>query len=61
MKVGDIVLVVENSPRNMWIMGRVLEVIKDKENVVRVAKIKTASSVLMRPIAKLCPLVEMDC
>lgn len=61
VKVGDIVLVVENSPCNMWIMGCVLEVIKDKENVVRVAKIKTASSVLTRPIAKLCPLVEMDC
>jgi uncharacterized phosphosugar-binding protein len=61
VKVGDIVLVVENSPRNMWTMGRVLEVIKDKDSVVRVAKVKTSSSVLTRPITKLCPLIEMDC
>ena len=61
VKVGDIVLVMDNSPRNMWIMGRVLEVMKDKENIVRVVKVKTANSVLTRPIAKLCPLVEVDC
>ncbi|KAL5015288.1 hypothetical protein ScPMuIL_009558 [Solemya velum] len=46
MKVGDIVLVVDASPRNSWNMGRIIEVMNDKSGVVRITKAKTASSVL---------------
>ncbi|XP_062588283.1 uncharacterized protein LOC134249947 [Saccostrea cucullata] len=60
MKVGDIVLVMDNSPRNSWIMGRVIETMKDRDDVVRVVKVKTGSSTLMRPIRKLCLLVESE-
>ncbi|CAG2252827.1 unnamed protein product [Mytilus edulis] len=60
MQVGDIVLISDNAPRNSWNMARVIELIKDKDNVVRIVKVKTANSVLMRPIAKLCLLVEVD-
>jgi hypothetical protein len=30
MKVGDIVLLVDNTPRNAWNMGRIIQVIKDE-------------------------------
>lgn len=57
---GDVVLISDNTPRNSWSMGRIQEVIKDKDSVVRVAKVKTATSILTRPISKLCLLVESD-
>jgi hypothetical protein len=44
----------------MCIMVSVVGVIKDKDNVMCVAKVKTGSSVLTIPI-ELCPFVEMDC
>ncbi|XP_062617869.1 uncharacterized protein LOC134279475 [Saccostrea cucullata] len=61
LQEGDLVLIVENTPRNTWNLGRVLEVIKDKYDVVRVARIKTVSSILTRPVTKLCLLLETDC
>jgi hypothetical protein len=61
MKVGDIVLLVDNTPRNAWNMGRIIQVIKDKDNVARVVKVKTENTTLTRPITKLCLLVENDC
>ena len=60
IREGDIVMISENAPRNSWNIGRVVEVVKDKDNVIRVAKVKTASSELMRPIAKLCLILEND-
>ncbi|XP_043222648.1 uncharacterized protein LOC122381925 [Amphibalanus amphitrite] len=54
LSVGDVVLVVDvNSPRCRWPLGRVLEVFPDGEGLVRSAMVKTASSVLKRPISKL--------
>jgi hypothetical protein len=61
MKVGDILLLVDNTPRNAWNMGRIIQVIKDKDNVARVVKVKTENTTLTRPITKLCLLVENDC
>ncbi|VDH95111.1 Hypothetical predicted protein [Mytilus galloprovincialis] len=60
LKINDLVLIVENTPRNSWTMGRVLEVITDKFGTVRVAKVKTASTVLTRSIGKLCLVLEAD-
>jgi hypothetical protein len=42
-------------------MGRIIQVIKDKDNVARVVKVKTENTTLTRPITKLCLLVENDC
>ena len=60
VKEGDLVLIVENGPRNSWNLGRVLDVQMDRHNIVRVVKIKTVSSILTRPITKLCLLLESD-
>ena len=58
--VGDIVLVVDSTPRNAWALGRILEVVKDKHGLVRRAKLKTKTSTWVRPVTELCLLVEGD-
>ena len=60
VRVGDIVLIADSTPRNKWNLGRVIEVQTDKHDLVRVAKVKTASTTLVRPIAKLCMVLESD-
>lgn len=61
LKIGDVVLVVDsNSPRNSWPMGVVLETVPDRFGLVRQVKVKTATNTLMRPIDKLCLILEMD-
>ena len=61
LQVGDIVLVADsNRPRNSWQMGRIVETFPDGKGFVRQAKIETSSGTLVRPIAKLCLLVEVD-
>lgn len=57
---GDIVLIMDNTPRNAWAMGRIGDVKKDKNDCVRVVKLKTKSSILMRPVNKLCKPLEAD-
>ena len=53
--VNDIVLVADEvTPRNRWPMGRITEVIKGRDGLVRSAVIKTQYSVLKRPASKLC-------
>ena len=48
---GDIVLVsAENSPRNSWPLGRVVEVFADKKGSVRRSRVKVKGAVLERPI-----------
>jgi transposase InsO family protein len=55
--VGDIVLVVDkNVWRGTWPLARVLEVYQAKDGYVRSVKIKTKSSILTRPVNKLCLL-----
>ena len=61
IKVGDIVLVVDGSkPRNMWPMGEVIETRPDKNGFVRQVEIKTRSTTLVRPVTKLCLLLEAE-
>lgn len=61
IKVGDIVLIVnESAPRNLWRMARVIETIPDKKGYVRQAKLRTKNNVLLRPIHKLCLLLESE-
>ena len=50
LKVGDIVLVVDNAARNSWAMGRIVNVHPDKKGFVRSVTVKTKSSLLQRPI-----------
>ena len=59
LAVGDVVLVsAENSPRNLWPLGRIVEVFPDRKGFVRRARVKVKSTILERPIDKLCLLVE---
>ncbi len=61
LEVGDVVLIVDSSaPRNSWTMGKVEKVNLGSQDLVRSAVIKTKTSTLVRPISKLCLLLEQD-
>lgn len=61
LNIGDIVLVVDpTAPRGSWPLGRVLETRPDARGLVRSVKVQTQTSVLERPITKLCRILEMD-
>ena len=55
-KVGDLVLLVEESPhRNLWPKGVVEEVLPDRDDIVRRVKVRTADQkTFLRDIRKLC-------
>ncbi len=57
LQLGDVVLLIDNTPRNSWSLGRVTQVIKDKQGFVRSVHVKTATSELVRPVSKLVLLV----
>lgn len=57
LQIGDVVLIwMDNSSRLNWPIGKIIEIYPSKDGIVRVAKIKTVSGILIRPIKKLCPL-----
>jgi hypothetical protein len=61
IQVDDIVIVVDDQvPRNWWPLGRVVEVMKDSKGFVRRARVKTKTSIVDRPISKLCVLVTSE-
>ncbi|KAL7287013.1 hypothetical protein TKK_0018807 [Trichogramma kaykai] len=53
---GDSIVLLseEKVPPSQWPLGRVIETIKGKDNIVRVVKIKIGSKILTRPVVKLC-------
>lgn len=56
---GDVVLIVDDSaPRGSWIIGRVTAAVPDKKGLVRQVWVKTPTSVVCRPVTKLCLLTE---
>ena len=61
IKIGDVVLIVDsNAPRNSWPMGVIVETMPDSLGLVRQVKEKTVTNILVRPIDKLCVILEMD-
>ena len=61
MKVGDVVVVCDYTlPRNVWKLGRVVEVMAGNDGAVRSVKIRTAKSEYVRSVRKVC-LVEGVC
>ena len=53
IKVDDLVLLMdEKSPRSSWPMGKVIEAIKGRDNLVRTVIVRTKNNVLTRPITK---------
>ena len=56
---GDIVLIADaTAPRGSWLMGKVLDVRADAKGLVRSVRLQTRTSVLERPVTKLCLLLE---
>lgn len=56
-KVGQLVIIKDdNLPPAQWLLGRIIELIYGKKDVVRSVKIKTQTSTLMRPVQKICIL-----
>ncbi|XP_058827506.1 uncharacterized protein LOC131687444 [Topomyia yanbarensis] len=56
VEAGDLVVIVEDHQRNGWTRGRVLQVILGRDGRARSADVKTATTVLRRPVAKLAVL-----
>ena len=56
LKVGDIVLIADTTPRGQWPMGKIVKTYPDDCGLTRTVDVKTASSILKRPIHKLCLL-----
>eukprot|EP00102_Acyrthosiphon_pisum_P024198 XP_016661408.1 PREDICTED: uncharacterized protein LOC107884242 [Acyrthosiphon pisum] len=55
--VGSVVLISEdNLPPLRWKIGRVREVTRGNDNIIRTAVVKTADGELTRAVRKLCPL-----
>ena len=61
LKVGDVVLVKdENTARNVWPLGKIIQVMSDQKGAVRRVLVKMRSTVLERPYDKLCLLLEAE-
>ena len=58
--VNDVVLIVDQCPRNSWSLGRVVSTVTDKKGFAREAAVKTVTSEIRRPIHKLCLILEGD-
>ena len=59
VSVGDLVLIAEEiTPRHVWPLGLVIHVNKGRDGLVRSVRLKTKSSVLVRPITKVVLLEE---
>ena len=53
IQVGDVVLLCEeNTPRFLWPLGLVIEVKEGRDKLVRTVRVKTKSTVLVRPVSK---------
>ncbi|XP_077862497.1 uncharacterized protein LOC144344447 [Saccoglossus kowalevskii] len=61
LQVGDIVLFVDNNaPGNSWPMGRFREVMQDYKDLVRIVRVKTRMTSLLRPVDKICMILMAD-
>ena len=61
LRLEDIVRIVDDSlPRSKWTIGRVVETFMDKHGLVRTVNVKTSTTVLKRPISKLCLILNSD-
>ena len=56
VKVGEVVLIQDDTPHIGWRLAVIEELIEGKDGLVRAAHIRTAQGRTNRPISKLCPL-----
>lgn len=61
MKIGDVVIIKEeNVPPLHWKLGRVEQIFPGPDELVRSVMVRTATSILKRPIVKLGLLLEKN-
>lgn len=60
IEVNDMVLIVDKTPKNYWCLGRVVYTNNDKFRLVRNVYLKTQCDVLMKPVHKVCLLIEAN-
>ena len=61
LQPNDIILVVEpNTTRGIWPIGRVIEALPGPDGTVRVVRVRTKTGTFIRPVGKLCLLVEAE-
>lgn len=60
IKVGDIVLVQAERPRDLWPLGKIVQLYPDKDNIVRVVDVLCGGRVSKRTVDKLVPLEVGD-
>lgn len=59
LDIGSIVLIIEpGTPRAVWKVGKVIEVMKGRDGLTRTAKMRVGKSEVTRPITKLIPLID---
>ncbi|XP_063442541.1 uncharacterized protein LOC134722840 [Mytilus trossulus] len=57
VKIGSVVQIINNSPRMMWKLAVIEDLITGKDEVVRAVKLRTSNGLITtRPIVKLVPL-----
>ena len=57
ISIGDVVLIEEEKvKRNKWRLGKVIEIVRGKDGVIRGAVMETAKEKMSRPLQKLYPL-----
>ena len=61
LQVGDLVVLHEDTPiATKWPLARVIAIHPGKDNLVRVATIKTAAGTYTRPVTKLALLLPSE-
>ena len=60
LKVGDLVLELDSTPRVQWKMAIVVSTYPGKDNMVRKVQIKTEKGCYDRPIHKLCLIATKE-
>jgi len=57
LQVGDLVLLLSpDTPRGKWPLGRIVQIYPGQDGHVRAADVRVGTTVMRRPIVKLCPL-----
>lgn len=57
LQIGDVVLIKEDGvPPTKWLLARITDLHPGADGLVRVARVKTSTGELLRPIVKLCRL-----
>lgn len=60
VRVGDVVIITDaNTPRDVWPLARVEETLPGPDGLVRMARVRTARGVLLRPITRLVVLEDV--